>query len=69
MVALYVLKGSILVEHDRLAEAEQPWTEGLDLIRWTDLEPEATVEDQVVDAEAVTDDDVEAEPEPSQTQA
>jgi LuxR family transcriptional regulator, maltose regulon positive regulatory protein len=33
--ALYVLKGSILVEHDRLAEAEQPLTEGLDLIRWT----------------------------------
>jgi LuxR family maltose regulon positive regulatory protein len=35
MGALYVLKGSILVEHDRLAEAEQPLTEGLDLIRWT----------------------------------
>jgi large subunit ribosomal protein L19 len=34
-----------------------------------DLEQEATVEDQVVDAEAVADNDVEAEPEPSQTQA
>jgi large subunit ribosomal protein L19 len=33
-----------------------------------DLEQEAAVEDQVVDAEAVTD-DVEAQPEPSQTQA
>jgi LuxR family maltose regulon positive regulatory protein len=33
--ALYVMKGSILLEHNRLAEAEQPLTEGLDLIRWT----------------------------------
>lgn len=33
--ALYVLKGNILLEHDRLAEAEQALTEGLDLIRWT----------------------------------
>jgi LuxR family transcriptional regulator, maltose regulon positive regulatory protein len=33
--ALYVLKGSILLEHNRLAEAEQPLIEGLDLIRWT----------------------------------
>jgi LuxR family maltose regulon positive regulatory protein len=33
--ALYILKGSILLEHNRLAEAEQLLTEGLDLIRWT----------------------------------
>lgn len=33
--ALYVLKGSILLEQGRLAEAEPPLTEGLDLIRWT----------------------------------
>jgi LuxR family maltose regulon positive regulatory protein len=33
--ALYILKGSILFEQNRLVEAEQPLTEGLDLIRWT----------------------------------
>jgi LuxR family transcriptional regulator, maltose regulon positive regulatory protein len=33
--ALYVLKGSILLETDHLDEAEQLLTEGLDLIRWT----------------------------------
>jgi LuxR family transcriptional regulator, maltose regulon positive regulatory protein len=33
--ALYILKGSILLEHNELAEAEQLVTEGLDLIRWT----------------------------------
>ncbi len=33
--ALYVLKGSILLEHNQLTEAEQLVTEGLDLIRWT----------------------------------
>ena len=33
--ALYILKGSILVEHDQLAEAEQLLTDGLELIRWT----------------------------------
>jgi LuxR family maltose regulon positive regulatory protein len=33
--ALHILKGSILLEHDRLVEAEQPLTEGLDLIRLT----------------------------------
>jgi LuxR family maltose regulon positive regulatory protein len=33
--ALYILKGSILLEHNQLAEAEQLVTEGLDLIRWT----------------------------------
>lgn len=33
--ALYILKGSILLEYDRLAEAERALTEGLDLIRWT----------------------------------
>ena len=33
--ALYILKGSILLEHNRLAEAEQLLAEGLDLIRWT----------------------------------
>jgi len=33
--ALYILKGSILLENDCLAEAEQVLTEGLDLVRWT----------------------------------
>jgi LuxR family maltose regulon positive regulatory protein len=33
--ALYVLKGSILLEYDHLEEAEGALTEGLDLIRWT----------------------------------
>jgi LuxR family maltose regulon positive regulatory protein len=33
--ALSVLKGSILLECDHLAEAEKALTEGLDLIRWT----------------------------------
>lgn len=33
--ALYVLKGSILLETNRLEEAEQLLSEGLDLIRWT----------------------------------
>jgi LuxR family transcriptional regulator, maltose regulon positive regulatory protein len=33
--ALYVLKGSILLENNLLAEAEGLLTEGLDLIRWT----------------------------------
>jgi len=33
--ALYILKGSILLEDDRLAEAERALTEGLELIRWT----------------------------------
>jgi LuxR family maltose regulon positive regulatory protein len=33
--ALYILKGSILLEYDHLAEAEQALTEGLDLVRWT----------------------------------
>jgi LuxR family maltose regulon positive regulatory protein len=33
--ALYILKGSILLEHNQLAEAEQLVREGLDLIRWT----------------------------------
>jgi LuxR family maltose regulon positive regulatory protein len=33
--ALYILKGSILLEYDCLAEAEQALTEGLDLVRWT----------------------------------
>jgi LuxR family maltose regulon positive regulatory protein len=32
---LYVLKGYILVEYGRLAEAERALTEGLDLVRWT----------------------------------
>ena len=32
---LYILKGSILLEFDRLVEAEQALMEGLDLIRWT----------------------------------
>jgi LuxR family maltose regulon positive regulatory protein len=33
--ALYIFKGSILLEYDCLAEAEEELTEGLDLIRWT----------------------------------
>jgi LuxR family maltose regulon positive regulatory protein len=33
--ALHILKGSILLEHNQLAEAEQLLTAGLDLIRWT----------------------------------
>jgi len=33
--ALYIYKGSILLEYDCLAEAEQALTEGLDLVRWT----------------------------------
>ena len=33
--ALYILKGRILLEDNRLAEAEQVLTEGLDLVRWT----------------------------------
>jgi LuxR family transcriptional regulator, maltose regulon positive regulatory protein len=33
--ALYIFKGSILLEYDCLAEAEEALTEGLDLIRWT----------------------------------
>ena len=33
--ALYILKGSILLEYDRLAEAEGALMEGLDLVRWT----------------------------------
>jgi LuxR family maltose regulon positive regulatory protein len=33
--ALHILKGSILLEHNQLAEAEQLLTDGLDLIRWT----------------------------------
>jgi LuxR family transcriptional regulator, maltose regulon positive regulatory protein len=33
--ALYILKGSILLEYDHLEEAEQALTEGLDLVRWT----------------------------------
>jgi len=33
--ALYILKGSILLEHNRIQEAERLLTEGLDLIRWT----------------------------------
>lgn len=32
---LYILKGSILLEYDHQAEAEQALKEGLDLIRWT----------------------------------
>ena len=32
--ALYILKGSILLEYDQLVEAERALTEGLDLIRW-----------------------------------
>jgi LuxR family maltose regulon positive regulatory protein len=33
--ALYILKGSILLEYDCLTEAEGALTEGLDLVRWT----------------------------------
>jgi len=33
--ALYILKGSILLEYDHLVEAEQALTEGIDLVRWT----------------------------------
>jgi LuxR family maltose regulon positive regulatory protein len=33
--ALYILKGSILLEFNRLSEAEQILTEGPDLVRWT----------------------------------
>ncbi len=33
--ALYILKGNILLEYSRLAEAEPVLMEGLDLIRWT----------------------------------
>ncbi len=33
--ALYILKGSILLEYDDLEKAEQALIEGLDLIRWT----------------------------------
>jgi len=33
--ALYVLKGCILLEENRLAEAEQGLTQGLSLVRWT----------------------------------
>jgi LuxR family maltose regulon positive regulatory protein len=33
--ALHVFRGSILLEHDRLAEAEGALTRGLELIRWT----------------------------------
>jgi LuxR family maltose regulon positive regulatory protein len=33
--ALYILKGRILLEDDRIAEAELALTEGLDLVRWT----------------------------------
>ena len=32
--ALYVLRGSILLEYNYLAEAERALTEGLDLVRW-----------------------------------
>jgi LuxR family transcriptional regulator, maltose regulon positive regulatory protein len=32
--ALYILKGSILLEYDQLVEAERALTEGLDLTRW-----------------------------------
>ncbi|UCD97816.1 MAG: hypothetical protein JSV42_12715, partial [Chloroflexota bacterium] len=32
---LYILKGNILLELDRLVEAEQALMEGLDLVRWT----------------------------------
>jgi LuxR family maltose regulon positive regulatory protein len=35
MGALYILKGSILLEYNHLAEAEMALTEGLDLIHWT----------------------------------
>jgi LuxR family maltose regulon positive regulatory protein len=33
--ALHILKGNILLEENRLAEAEQELTQGLSLIRWT----------------------------------
>jgi LuxR family maltose regulon positive regulatory protein len=33
--ALYILKGSILLEHNQIVEAEQLVIDGLDLIRWT----------------------------------
>jgi LuxR family maltose regulon positive regulatory protein len=33
--ALYILKGSLLLEADSLAEADHALTEGLDLVRWT----------------------------------
>jgi LuxR family maltose regulon positive regulatory protein len=33
--ALHVLKGSLLLEENRPAEAEQELTQGLDLVRWT----------------------------------
>ena len=33
--ALYILKGSLLLEFNRLSEAEQILTEGTDLVRWT----------------------------------
>ena len=33
--ALHILKGSILLEHNQLVDAERLVTEGLDLIRWT----------------------------------
>jgi LuxR family maltose regulon positive regulatory protein len=33
--SLYILKGSILLEYNRLAEAEPMLLEGLDLVRWT----------------------------------
>jgi len=33
--ALHVLKGSLLLEENRLAEAEQELTQGLSLVRWT----------------------------------
>jgi LuxR family maltose regulon positive regulatory protein len=33
--ALYILKGSILLEYDHLEEVEPALTEGLDLVRWT----------------------------------
>ena len=33
--ALYILKGSLLLEYDYMAEAEGALTEGLDLVRWT----------------------------------
>jgi LuxR family maltose regulon positive regulatory protein len=35
MGALYILKGSLLLEHNQLAAAGQLVAEGLDLIRWT----------------------------------
>ncbi len=33
--ALYILKGSLLLEYDRLEEAEHALMEGIDLVRWT----------------------------------